>query len=472
MPGFRPMARRLLQANYREFKPESPALDDAIARALGGRLAAEDSPARRAVVFAGDAGLARHLGLSRTQILHLDHPEFTLEKLALSDAAYDFVVVDRSLHLCERLDDAGCEIHRVLRPGGSFIVTTSALDQTMGLPWDRRRLGRRGLLTLFAGADILQSGSVCPFLPGLHMGAWVHGRKPEHTPAPLPTVATRRLGRRFYPERRPPRPAKLGVVGIARNEAPYLLEWIAHYRVLGFDPITIYDNESNDATWRLLGPLAAAGEIDAVYWPNRRKQHKQQSAYNDALAYVRTSMEWCLIVDIDEFLVLQPGAVIDDLIPADPTVSAVGIPWRVFGSAGQHRRARGLTIERFLRGACTDSAEFKTLVRPRDVSWMNTHWPTLARGRLADVAGEDIRTEHLERKLPANVARLHHYFCRSREEFECKRARGRGTGPKGSMRPPEIFDSMDMNGTEIRDALPMVPAVAAEVARLKRIVRP
>ncbi|MFN7604764.1 MAG: glycosyltransferase family 2 protein, partial [Hyphomonadaceae bacterium] len=33
---------------------------------------------------------------------------------------------------------------------------------------------------------------------------------------------------------------------IAKNEGPYLLEWVAYYRSLGFSKIVVYENNSTD----------------------------------------------------------------------------------------------------------------------------------------------------------------------------------------------------------------------------------
>ena len=81
----------------------------------------------------------------------------------------------------------------------------------------------------------------------------------------------------------------------------------------------------------------------------------------------------------------------------------------------------------------------------------------------------------LIRESPERVfdgaARLHHYFGRSWEEFECKRARGRGTGPKGTMRPQGIFYELDLNEVLLDDALRYVGSVRTEVSRLSDIVR-
>jgi hypothetical protein len=234
------------------------------------------------------------------------------------------------------------------------------------------------------------------------------GRKSAAAKPAVPTVATRRPIRRWYPLPKDQGTTRFGVVAIARNEAPYLLEWIAHYRLLGFERITIYDNESNDASWRVLKPLAKAGVIDTVYWKNRRKQHKQQSAYNHARLRLRDSVEWCLFADLDEFLILRADATLNDILPRDPSVSAVAVPWRIFGSAGQMHRGTGLTIERFLQAAAQNFTSSKSLVRLRDVQWMGTHWPTLLKGRMIDIAGNDFDPHENSGRIFDGVARLHH----------------------------------------------------------------
>ncbi|MET0031932.1 MAG: glycosyltransferase family 2 protein, partial [Limnospira maxima] len=46
----------------------------------------------------------------------------------------------------------------------------------------------------------------------------------------------------------------------AKNESPYLVEWIAYHRfIVGFDEILIYDNDSQDDSLDLLQKLAALG---------------------------------------------------------------------------------------------------------------------------------------------------------------------------------------------------------------------
>jgi len=70
---------------------------------------------------------------------------------------------------------------------------------------------------------------------------------------------------------------------IVKDERPYMLEWVAWYRLLGFDRILIYSNDCSDGTDRLLDAMQAEGLVEHRPWPSRPGHAPQQSAYADAL---------------------------------------------------------------------------------------------------------------------------------------------------------------------------------------------
>lgn len=440
-----------------ELRPEFRFIRTALQHALRGRLAAEDSGSKTAVVTTGSIWLAHALGLARTRLLVLDFPDFTLENLALLSDEYDFVIADRALHHCDNLPDAAHETMRVLRPGGCFVHTTSCLDVATDAPVDVRRFRTAALVPLFPNASPLERG-------GGPTASWIMGRKTTDAPTLAPTIETRAAKRKWYRFR--PAKAKFGLTAIIRCEAPYLLEWIAHHRVLGFEQITIYDHESNDGTSRILAPLAQAGIINAVYWKDReRRQHR---AYNNALRRLRDHVEWCLFADPDEFLVLDHGLTLDEILPADPSITAVGIPWRMFGSAGQRNRGTALVIERFTKAAPTYHRLVKSLVHLRDARKIGIHTPTQITGRVADVLGQPLDLQ-VPRSAPS-PARIHHYFNRSWEEFIYKRLRGDIASSKTYSFSD--FDRYGAGEVELPDALPLAPLVKEEVLRLRRIIGP
>jgi len=440
-----------------ELRPAFPFIRAALRRALQGRLATDDSESKTAVVTAGSVWLACALGLVRTKLLVLDFPDFTLENLALLSDEYDFVISDRALHRCDNLSDAAHETMRVLRPGGCFVHTTSCLDIATDAPVDSRRFRTAALTPLFPHASRLERG-------GGPTAGWIMGWKAADAPTLDPTIETRVAKRKWYRFR--PAGAKFGLTAIIRCEAPYLIQWIAHHRVLGFKQITIYDHESNDGTSRILAPLAQAGIISAVYWKDRAA--RQHRAYDNALRRLRDHVEWCLFADPDEFLVLDPGLTLDDLLPTSPDISAVGIPWRMFGSGGQRNRGTGLVIERFTMAAPTYHRLVKSLVRLQDARKIGIHAPTLIRGRVADVLGEPIDLQ-VPRSAPS-PARIHHYFNRSWEEFVYKRLRG-DIASKETYSFSD-FDRYGAGEVELPDALPLAPLVKEEMVRLRRVIGP
>lgn len=454
----RKLRARLAQRFEFELRPDLRFIRSATQRQLKGRLAAEDSENKKAAVIRGSVWLARMLGLTRTKLLILDYPDFTLENLALLSDEYDFVIADRALRRCDSVEDAAHETMRVLQPGGYFVHTTCRLDCALGMPIDGRRFAPSTLARMFPHSYSVSTG-------GGPIVSWVAGRKAAAAADLKPTAVTLGAKRRRYRFR--PRPAKFGVMAIARNEAPYLLQWIAHYRLLGFQQITIYDNQSNDASSRILAPLARAGIINAVYWADRKD--RQHRAYDNAVRRLRPCVEWCLFADLDEFLVLDPGLTLDDILPADPGISAIGIPWRIFGSGGQRNRGTELVVERFTRAAPTLHRLVKSLVRLRDASAMGIHIPKAIAGRVTDIQG--LPLDLLTPRTAASAARINHYFNRSWEEFVCKRLRG-DIATIGETYPLNAFDRYGSGEVELCDALQFAPAVREEVARLRRIVYP
>jgi hypothetical protein len=182
-------------------------------------------------------------------------------------------------------------------------------------------------------------------------------------------------------------------------------------------------------------------------------------------------VEWCLFADLDEFLMLDPGLSLEDILPREPDVAGVALQWRVFGSSGFRNRDVGLTIERFTKTGRKRSRLVKSMVRLRDIRRAEVHIPRALNGRVTDVLGRTVDNLH-DRGLSWIVdgpARINHYIDRSWEEFECKRARGRGA-VQGAFRPANAFDRAGAGEIEMPDALRLAPAVKEEIARLRRIV--
>ncbi|HSI46892.1 MAG TPA: glycosyltransferase family 2 protein [Ideonella sp.] len=220
---------------------------------------------------------------------------------------------------------------------------------------------------------------------------------------------------------------------IAKNEGRYLLEWVAYHRLLGFDQIVIYDNDSDDDTAALLAPLQQHGLLERRLWSLGANESPQTTAYADALA--RSQTDWMLFIDADEFLVLQQhDSVADFLAPhhADSGIGVVALNWRLFGDNGLTGHDPRPVTERFQMAAALDfpvQHHVKCFVRVAQVQKPVRIHLWHSQGRAVHPSGRALETTELQgqsRAIEFSVAQLNHYYGKTLEEYQHKAARGRG----------------------------------------------
>ena len=157
------------------------------------------------------------------------------------------------------------------------------------------------------------------------------------------------------------------LVAIAKNEGPYVPEWIAHHLAVGFSKIIVYDDGSTDDTLDVLKHIARicrAVSVKAV-GPIGIDESPQTMSYNDAVREIRT--DWTMFLDIDEFLVpYRDYSIGAYLMRAPSDVSSVHVNWRGFGSSGLATKDYDLVVEAFTRCAppsWSNHYHFKSIAR-------------------------------------------------------------------------------------------------------------
>ena len=124
------------------------------------------------------------------------------------------------------------------------------------------------------------------------------------------------------------------VISTMKNEGPFVLEWIAHYKALGFDNILVCTNDCEDTTRDLLRALERKGlarHHATRIWP-RAGIHR--SALRQSLRYEEVKKaDWNFVCDVDEFLNIKVGdGSVRALVEASgPGADVISVPWRVFG---------------------------------------------------------------------------------------------------------------------------------------------
>ena len=266
-------------------------------------------------------------------------------------------------------------------------------------------------------------------------------------------------------------PFELAVCCIVKNEAPYLLEWIAYHRVVGVEHFLVFDNDSDDQTPEILARLAGQGVLERLNWPTGNDGIAPQiSAYQEGLRRLRNVAKWIAFIDLDEFLLPLAAPDVQTVLRHYDDAGALVVPWRIFGSSGENHQRNDLVIRRFTRRA--EERHFlnhsvKTIVQTRCAAQMGVHTPVLAQGCLIDehrvVVGGFGNPDHHPVPEARNLV-INHYFGKSRAEWEAKRRKGRADGP-GPRRDSD-FAAHDRNEVEDRSILRFEPAVEAEIARL------
>lgn len=261
----------------------------------------------------------------------------------------------------------------------------------------------------------------------------------DHTPVRMPEIAPDpALGGR----------GRAAIVTTMKNEGPFILEWLAYHRAIGFDDILVYTNDCTDGTDTMLQLLERKGFVQ--HRDNRFRemdmppQHAAlQSAEHEPLI---KSATWITCIDVDEYINIKTGdGTLDALFAAVPDANMIAMTWRLFGNGDVRDYVDQPITEQFLRCAPEFARKphqawgFKTLFqniglfkklgvhRPKglnpqlweEINWVNGSGTPLPREMYRNGWRSTIETYGYD------LVQLNHYAVRSAESFLVKRDRGR-----------------------------------------------
>ncbi len=300
-----------------------------------------------------------------------------------------------------------------------------------------------------------------------------------------------------------PPPGRRILFSAQKNEAPFLLEWVAFHKVVGFTDIVVYSNDCTDGSDDLLDSLAAAGEIV-------HRRHEVPQGVSPQLnagqlfldsGYLRPG-DWVMWLDTDEYLCVNAGGRrVDDLLAALPDAAAIGVAWRVFGDSHRPWAGRQISSAYVMasRRAFMPNLQVKTLFRFDDrIRGLELHRPLLAEtatpenyrfyhsggGRVPDVFFDRVfRSGAPAHRLVGVAARyrlaqVNHYTVRSRDLFDLKKRRGNGYVARGTTaafheqhQQDEYFERYNRNDTPDRAILSYAVQTFERTERLRTHAR-
>lgn len=253
---------------------------------------------------------------------------------------------------------------------------------------------------------------------------------PPMEPGPLPDGSTGTL-----------------IVGCMKNEAPYILEWVAYHRSIGVDNFLIYTNDCTDGTSEILDRLQELGIVQHRNNDDWKGNSPQQHALNQALKEpVLINADWIAHVDVDEFMNIRCGnGTLPDFFDRIGDATNVAMTWRLFGHNGVTALEDRFVIDQF------DSCAPKFCPKPHTVWGFKTmfknigayekiscHRPNKLRDdfkaqvKWVNGSGQDMTREAAEKgwrnskkSIGYDLIQLNHYALRSAESYLVKRQRGR-----------------------------------------------
>lgn len=279
-------------------------------------------------------------------------------------------------------------------------------------------------------------------------------------------------------------------VSMMKDEAPFLLEWVAHHLAVGFTDLLVYTNDCSDGTDTMLQRLEALGLAHHRVNDIAPGLKPQPSALNHAQAEpVVRAADWVIVFDADEFLCIRhPSGTVEGMLDEATAQGANGlvITWRIYGSAGKVEWSRAPVTEQYTRAAppfWNKGWGVKTLFKFDHTKWnLGIHRPKIKNKWVETdfpdsvkwLNGSGLPMEEyfkfrgwrsIRRTLGYEWCQMNHYAVKSIDSYAIRKFRGNVNNKKDKYNS-EYWALQDRNEVEDRTALIHAEQRAAIMADL------
>ncbi|MBQ1203671.1 MAG: glycosyltransferase family 2 protein [Loktanella sp.] len=236
-----------------------------------------------------------------------------------------------------------------------------------------------------------------------------------------------------------------------KNEAPFILEWVAYHLAIGVKHFLVYTNDCTDNTTDILDRLSELGIVTRVPnpWDPSSGKKPQHVALDDALRQpVLKKADWVLTIDVDEFVNIHVGdGTFADLFKAAGDPNVISFTWKFFGNDGIDAYEDRPIIEQFtacapefipkprlgwgFKSMLHKSAPYRKIgvhrpLKIEDESQVDqVRWVNGSGRKMPEMLLTNNGWRSTKRSLGYRLATLNHYVLRSADSFLVKRDRGR-----------------------------------------------
>jgi len=269
-----------------------------------------------------------------------------------------------------------------------------------------------------------------------------------------------------------------------RNEGPFLLEWVAYQRAIGFGDVIVITNDCTDGSDQMLDRLAQLGIVTHIKNTVLLGEAPQISGMRLAMAHPTVrSADWVLHIDADEFLNIQSGSrMIEELLEPNDFADLIALLWRAFGNSGMFYWRGGRVMSSFVktqRRPRQANAGHKSFFRPSKFGRCIDHMPKdpVSENAICVNAKGDVisnkaiyqpnqsRFRVADDHLTWENACINHYAIRSTDTFLMKNDRGDGMANRRNkyFLNSHFFNRQNKNEVFEYGILELLPRVSREL---------
>lgn len=212
---------------------------------------------------------------------------------------------------------------------------------------------------------------------------------------------------------------KVSICAIIKNEQLFLKEWIDWHLSLGFDSIYLCEDMGSESHDSIISSynnvsLVKYNESLDLYGAKYGSVH-QENLYRYFLDVNPTDCDWCAFIDIDEFIHIDDGLGIKELLDDYEGCNGLYLYWRFYGADGHILRPSGNVQDNYVTECDFESDNgwrFKSIVN------LNKCREMVSVHQVKD----GVNTHGLQTCRVKDYYRAHikHYFTKSWEDWICR----------------------------------------------------
>jgi len=141
----------------------------------------------------------------------------------------------------------------------------------------------------------------------------------------------------------------INLIGVFKDEEKYIQEWILYHYIIGIKNFSLCCHQCSDNTAQLIKNISnILKDISIDLIINDQTNNSGWKFKNDIYSNLvsLSKKDWCLCLDIDEFLVID-WKHLQEII-SDSNIGAIAIYQNIFGCSNHISSPRGLVIDNYI----------------------------------------------------------------------------------------------------------------------------